>query len=62
MLHGQATPRLPIHDPKAARISELSEEYLSADAARKHEIGEEVCALMARKVVPMVRPAPVTGG
>jgi hypothetical protein len=53
MLHGQATRRLPINNPKAERISLLSEEYLSASRDRKQEIGEEICALISDKVVPL---------
>lgn len=53
MLHGQATTRLSTPDPKAARIADLSEEYLTANALRKDQIGEEICALMAGKIVPI---------
>ncbi|MEM8980977.1 MAG: hypothetical protein AAGD04_15955 [Pseudomonadota bacterium] len=52
MFHGQATPRLYSPDPKAARIAQLSEEYLTAHAARKEEIGVEICGLMNESVLP----------
>ncbi|MEO0991603.1 MAG: hypothetical protein AAFX00_11700 [Pseudomonadota bacterium] len=53
MQHGQATPRLKARDPMAARISALSHEYLSADPVRKQAIGEEVRALIERRVLPL---------
>ncbi len=36
----------------AARIAQLSEEYLCADAMRRDAIGEEISALIRGNVVP----------
>ncbi len=55
-MHGTATPRQTTHDPKAARIAVLSEEYLIADARRRNEIGEEIAGLMSGRIQPMNRP------
>lgn len=52
-MHGHATPRFDAHDPKAARIAVLSEEYLIADRRRRSEIGEEIAGLMAGRILPM---------
>ena len=52
-MHGHATPRLGAHDPKAARIADLSEEYLIADARRRCEIGEEIAGLMSGRALPL---------
>lgn len=55
MTHGHTTPRPKVDDPKAARIALLSEEYLSADAARRGQIGEEIAGLIDGTVVPIGR-------
>ena len=55
MNHGKATPRLKAKDPKAERIAELSDEYLSADPERRYAIGEEVVALMTGGVLAFGR-------
>ncbi len=55
-MHGQATPQsAPSPDPKAARIAALSEEYLSADALRREEIGVEIAGLISGRVVALDR-------
>ena len=54
-MHGQATPKLSINDPRAARIAALSEEYLSAPKDRQNEIGAEIAGLISGTVVPMAR-------
>ncbi len=54
-MHGHTTPRFAAHDPKAARISELSEEYLVANAKRRSEIGEEIAGLISGRIVPLRR-------
>ena len=56
-MHGQSLPhREPSADPCAARIADLSDEYLRASQDRREEIGNEIAALMAGRVVPMTRP------
>lgn len=54
-MHGHTTPRFRAHDPKAARIAELSEEYLVANARRRREIGEEIAGLISGRIVPLRR-------
>ena len=54
-MHGHTAPRPIIDNPIAARIATLSEEYLSASASRREEIGQEISGLIAGRVVPMIR-------
>lgn len=53
MLHGQVTPRTTHRDPKAARIADLSDEYLRAGATRREEIGEEIAGLIAGRITAL---------
>ncbi|WP_168797757.1 hypothetical protein [Aliishimia ponticola] len=53
MLHGNATPRLPVRDARAARIAELSAEYIDASADRRQEIGAEIAGLINRRIIPL---------
>ena len=55
-MHGTATPRVASADPKAERIARLSEEFLSASARRKTEIGEEIAGLIADRIYPFAQP------
>ena len=50
-MHTHTTPRPPVSDPKAARISDLSQEYLTATADRKEAIGDEIAAMIEGRVV-----------
>ncbi len=52
-MHVLGTSRPGTHDPKAARIAALSEEYLIATARRRSEIGEEIAGLMSGRIVPV---------
>ena len=54
-MHGHTAPKQTITDPIAARIAELSDEYLSATVQRCEEIGEEISALISGQVVPLRR-------
>ncbi len=51
-MHGHTTPRAAATNPIAARIAELSEEFLVAGPARRDEIGSEVVGLMSGQIVP----------
>lgn len=52
-MHGHSIPRPAASHPVAARIAELSEEFLAATARRRAEIGEEIAGLIAGRVVPL---------
>lgn len=52
-MHQHVTPRPESLDPRAARIAELSEEYITASAERRESIGAEIAGLIAGKVVPI---------
>ena len=52
-MHGHTTPRPISPVPTAARIAELSEEWLTADFERAVEIAEEIAGLIAGRVVPI---------
>lgn len=52
-MHAHSTPRLAAAQPVAARIADLSEEFLAASPARRSEIGEEIAGLIAGSVVPL---------
>ncbi len=54
-MHGHTAPRPDVTHPVAARIADLSEEYLTASAARREEIGEEISGMIAGRVVPFSR-------
>lgn len=54
-MHGHTSQRPLITNPIAARIADLSEEYLSASAQRREEIGEEISGLINGRVVVMHR-------
>lgn len=69
MTHTHTTPPQPRSpDPKAARIADLSEEWFTADPARREAIGAEIAGLIEGKVAPLerkrsslIRPRPETG-
>ena len=52
-MHTHTTPRAATEHPVAARIAELSEEYISADFDRRDAIGREVAALIEGRVFPL---------
>ncbi len=52
-MHGHTSKRPTVDNPVAARISDLSDEYLSASPQRRDEIGEEIAGLIAGRVVPL---------
>lgn len=54
-MHGHTAPRPTIANPIAARIADLSEEYLTASPTRREEIGEEISGMIAGRVVPFSR-------
>ncbi|WP_306113423.1 MULTISPECIES: hypothetical protein [unclassified Roseovarius] len=53
-MHGHTASRPASHNPIAARIAELSEEYLTASPQRREEIGEEISGMIAGRVIPMI--------
>lgn len=55
-MHSHTTPRILSDDPIAARIAELSEEYLTASADKKDVISDEIAGLISGVVVPMTPP------
>lgn len=54
-MHNHSTPKPLVTEPKAARISQLSEEYLSASASRREDIGNEIAGIIAGTVVPITQ-------
>ena len=50
-MHTHTTPRQIVSDPKAARIADLSHEYLTATSDRKDAIGDEIAAMIEGRVV-----------
>lgn len=54
-MHGHTAPRPTIVHPVAARVAELSEEYLTADVTRREQIGQEISGIIAGNVVPLPR-------
>ena len=55
-MHGHTAPRPVLKDPVAARIVALTEEYLAAPPGRRDDIGQEIAALIAGRVVPFPLP------
>ncbi|WP_299848150.1 hypothetical protein [uncultured Roseovarius sp.] len=52
-MHGHTAPRPSISNPIAARIADLSDEYLTASEGRREEIGEEISGLIAGRIIPI---------
>lgn len=54
-MHGHTASRPASRNPIAARIADLSEEYLTASTERREEIGEEISGMIAGRVIPITR-------
>lgn len=52
-MHGHKSENIPAKTALAARISALSDEFLSAAAERRDAIGEEISGLIAGRIVPL---------
>lgn len=53
-MHTHTAPRPIASDPKAARIADLSEEYLTASPERKEVIGETIAGFINGSVSVLV--------